>query len=146
MCIRDRKYITREETRMQMYRRIASVTNIDEMSDVQDEFIDRFGDIPKPVQNLLDISLYKARASNMAITKISVKTGEIRISINSSTNIDPVKLVTNIPSVEGASVIGGSETAIVIKRRNKSVEEMFDAAKAVINTLMSFVDENKSEP
>lgn len=82
----------------------------------------------------------------MAITKISVKTGEIRISINSSTNIDPVKLVTNIPSVEGASVIGGSETAIVIKRRNKSVEEMFDAAKAVINTLMSFVDENKSEP
>ena len=116
------------------------------MSDVQDEFIDRFGDIPKPVQNLLDISLYKARASNMGITKISVKTGEIRISIDSSTNIDPVKLVTNIPSVEGASVIGGSETAIVIKRRNKSVEEMFDAAKAVINTLMSFVDENESEP
>ena len=141
-----KKYITREETRMQMYRRIASVTNIDEMSDVQDEFIDRFGDIPKPVQNLLDISLYKARASNMGITKISVKTGEIRISIDSSTNIDPVKLVTNIPSVEGASVIGGSETAIVIKRRNKSVEEMFDAAKSVINTLMSFVDENKSEP
>ena len=131
---------------MQMYRRIASVTNIDEMSDVQDEFIDRFGDIPKPVQNLLDISLYKARASNMGITKISVKTGEIRISIDSSTNIDPVKLVTNIPSVEGASVIGGSETAIVIKRRNKSVEEMFDAAKSVINTLMSFVYENKSEP
>ena len=141
-----KKYITREETRMQMYRRIASVTNIDEMSDVQDEFIDRFGDIPKPVQNLLDISLYKARASNMGITKISVKTGEIRISIDSSTNIDPVKLVTNIPSVEGASVIGGSETAIVIKRRNKSVEEMFDAAKSVINTLMSFVDENESEP
>ena len=82
----------------------------------------------------------------MGITKISVKTGEIRISIDSSTNIDPVKLVTNIPSVEGASVIGGSETAIVIKRRNKSVEEMFDAAKSVINTLMSFVDENKSEP
>ena len=54
--------------------------------------------------------------------------------------------MTNIPSVEGASVIGGSETAIVIKRRNKSVEEMFDAAKSVINTLMSFVYENKSEP
>ena len=48
-------YITRAESRMQMYRRIAAISDLDSLRDVQDEFIDRFGDIPKPVQNLMDI-------------------------------------------------------------------------------------------
>ncbi len=136
-----KNYITREETRMQMYRHIAAITDMDGMSDVQDEFIDRFGDIPKSVQNLLDISLYKARAGALGMIKIMVKHGEARFVFGSITNIDPGKLFANLSKMEGASFIGGDNTTLVIKRRNRSVEEMFEIAKDTINTLMSFAEE-----
>lgn len=136
-----KQYIAREETRMQMYRRIASISDIDSMRDVQDEFIDRFGDIPKTVQNLIDISLYKSRAAALGVNKVSVKAGEARFYFDKTANIDPEKLINNIGMLEGASFIGGESIILVIRSKNKSAEEMFEKAKTTLNTLMSFTQE-----
>lgn len=136
-----KQYITREETRMQMYRRIASIADIDAMRDVQDEFIDRFGDIPRSVQNLLDISLYKSRAAALGIVRVSIKTGEVRLLFGTSVNINIEKLFANLSKLENASFIGSENTVLVIRHKNRSAEEMFEAAKNTLNTLMSFLQE-----
>ena len=40
-----------------MYKRIALIETRDDLYDVQDELIDRYGDIPEDTANLLNIAL-----------------------------------------------------------------------------------------
>ena len=67
------RYIKSLNVRVDAYKRIAVIENADDASDVIDELIDRFGEPPKPVRNLVEIAQIKALASNIGITEISQK-------------------------------------------------------------------------
>jgi len=67
------KYIKSNNIRIDMYKRIASIENEDDASDITDELIDRFGDPSKPVRNLLEVAQIKALANRIGITEISQK-------------------------------------------------------------------------
>ncbi|MCL2816287.1 MAG: hypothetical protein FWD23_16965, partial [Oscillospiraceae bacterium] len=56
------RYIESELVRIEIYKRIAAVENKDDADDLNDELLDRFGDIPKPVGNLIDIALIRNSA------------------------------------------------------------------------------------
>lgn len=64
-------YITSLPQRIAMYRRIASIKNDDDFYDVTDELIDRFGDIPQPVKELLQVALIRAKATALGVQEIS---------------------------------------------------------------------------
>jgi transcription-repair coupling factor (superfamily II helicase) len=49
-------YIDSVKNRIFMYKRIAAIENGEDAMDVMDEFIDRFGDIPAEVVNLIDVT------------------------------------------------------------------------------------------
>ena len=49
-------YIQNEYQKLDIYKRIAAIENEEEMDDMTEELIDRFGDIPKKVQQLLHIA------------------------------------------------------------------------------------------
>ena len=55
-------YIKNEYQKLDIYKRISAIENEDEYMDMQDELIDRFGELPKPVENLLKIAYLKALA------------------------------------------------------------------------------------
>lgn len=74
-------YIESSEMRIDIYKKIAAVENREDESDLTDELIDRFGDIPVPVQNLIDISRLKHLAESLAVTRISQKDANIIFSI-----------------------------------------------------------------
>jgi transcription-repair coupling factor (superfamily II helicase) len=65
-----KSYIESEELRMEIYKLIASIDSEEMKSDVIDELIDRFGDIPKEVLGLIDVALYRKKAMNFGITEI----------------------------------------------------------------------------
>lgn len=66
-------YIKSEYQKLEMYKRIADIENEEEWQDMQDELVDRFGDMPKAVQNLLDIVLVKAMAHAMYVEQVKQK-------------------------------------------------------------------------
>ena len=70
-------YISDAGTRVDVYRRIAAITDIEDFRDMQDELIDRFGDIPANAQTLLDIALLRADASRLDIKEITQKNGRL---------------------------------------------------------------------
>ena len=57
------KYIPAPEQRMDLYRRMARVRTQEEGDDIIDELIDRYGEPPKSVTNLIAIALLRARAA-----------------------------------------------------------------------------------
>lgn len=75
------KYIPALPQRLAAYRRIAAVRNADDVLDITDELLDRFGDLPKSVTDLIDISLCKSKAQRLGITEISEKNGSILLYV-----------------------------------------------------------------
>ena len=69
-------YIPNEYQKLDIYKRIASIENEEEMDDMLEELIDRFGDVPKKVQQLLSIALLKALAHSVYVVSVEQK-GEI---------------------------------------------------------------------
>lgn len=64
-------YIADEGQRMDIYRRILAIQTAEDWHDVIDELIDRFGDPPLAVVNLVDISFVRAQATAMGISEIA---------------------------------------------------------------------------
>ncbi|MFR4756705.1 MAG: TRCF domain-containing protein [Evtepia gabavorous] len=79
------RYIPAPEQRMDLYRRIARVRTQEEGDDITDELIDRYGDPPVGVANLIAIALLRARAAALGITELVQKEGSLRFSLPSPT-------------------------------------------------------------
>ena len=69
------KYISSLNQRIDMYRKIMIVNEDSDKSDLIDELIDRYGDPPKSVVGLIDVSLLRNKAAHLGITEISQKNG-----------------------------------------------------------------------
>lgn len=69
-------YIVSSNQRLEIYRRIADIRNDDDVSDVLDELIDRFGDPPQAVKSLVDVALVRNTAAKLGIKEISQR-GEV---------------------------------------------------------------------
>ncbi len=63
-------YIEDEEQKIDIYKKIAIIENLEDYRELIDELIDRFGDLPIEVKNLLDISYIKNMASTCHIDNI----------------------------------------------------------------------------
>ena len=75
-------YVPNGEQRMDLYRRMAAIRSREDADDLLDEIVDRFGDPPKGVMNLIAIALLRARAAAAGITDISQKADSIQFTMS----------------------------------------------------------------
>lgn len=68
------KYIKSEFQKLDIYKRVAGIDTYEELMDMQDELIDRFGDMPKSAMNLLTIALIKSMAHKVGAIEVKGKT------------------------------------------------------------------------
>ena len=73
------KYVSYSSQRMELYKKIANIETPEDKDDIIDEMIDRYGDIPAPVQNLLTVALVRAAAIRCKITSVVEDNTEIKI-------------------------------------------------------------------
>ena len=85
-------YIPNEFQKLDVYKRIADIENQSEKDDMIDELIDRFGEPPQSVCNLLDIALLKVQAHEAYITAISEKPNGIRIQMYEKAEVQSGKI------------------------------------------------------
>ena len=77
----DQGYVSRGEERMDLYRRMAAIRSQSDADDLLDEIVDRYGDPPKGVMNLIEIALLRANAKAAGIKDIRQKGGEILFTL-----------------------------------------------------------------
>ena len=77
----DKDYVARGEERMDLYRRMAAIRTQEDADDLLDEIIDRYGDPPKGVLNLIDIALLRAKAQQVGIQDIRQKAGDVLFTL-----------------------------------------------------------------
>jgi transcription-repair coupling factor (superfamily II helicase) len=64
-------YIENHNQRIDMYKKIAAIESEDDKFEIEDELIDRYGDIPKPVQNIVNVASLKIAAREAGIFEIA---------------------------------------------------------------------------
>lgn len=75
-------YIEDETIKLQMYKRIASIQTQEDMEDIIDELMDRFGDLPKETLNLLRISRIRTLSEKLALKRIHEKAGKVVVEFD----------------------------------------------------------------
>ena len=77
----DKAYVERGEERMDLYRRMAAIRTQADADDLLDEIVDRYGEPPKGVLNLVDVALLRAVAQKAGICDIRQKAGEVNFAL-----------------------------------------------------------------
>lgn len=95
-------YIPNESQKLDIYRRIAEIASQADYEDVLDELIDRFGDIPRPVDQLLKIALLKARAHALYITELTASQEQLRLVFLPQAPLDPSLFVKLLQDSRGS--------------------------------------------
>ena len=70
-------FIPNPQSKFLFYQRLASLDNVDDIDDLQEELIDRFGNLPNPAQNLFDLAVIKIYAKKIHIASISQNSNQI---------------------------------------------------------------------
>ena len=85
-------YIPNEYQKLDVYKRIATITSVEEADEMMDELIDRFGDIPKKVQQLLQVASIKALANAVFVTSLEQKGEHLKLIMYEKAQIDLTKI------------------------------------------------------
>lgn len=95
-------YIPNEFQKLDIYKRIAVIENQEEREEMLEELIDRFGEPPKSVENLLSIALLKAKAHECYYTEIKEYGEKIKFTFYFQSNINPANIVKVTENYQGA--------------------------------------------
>lgn len=92
------EYIPDINTRLSMYKQIASVASKDELAELKVELIDRFGKLPDAALNLLAIAELKLNAMRLKVRKIEAHERGGYVEFYPNADINPVFLVKLLQS------------------------------------------------
>lgn len=129
------KYIEDEEQKIEVYKKIASITSLDEYGELVDELIDRFGDIPDEVHNLMDISYIRYLGSKNNIKDIHQIDKEIVLEFKSIENIS-LELLKELSDQYGRRLTFDLSKEPAFKFRWK--DNILDELKSLVEKINSF--------
>ena len=66
-------YVPDTKQKVELYQRIIELDTLETCDDLEEEILDRFGDLPTPVQNLMEIARIKVLARFVGISTINVE-------------------------------------------------------------------------
>ncbi|PJC88124.1 transcription-repair coupling factor [Vibrio sp. HA2012] len=125
-------YIPDINTRLSMYKRIASVRNSDELAEMKVELIDRFGLLPDAAKNLLTTSSIKLEAAQICIRKIEAHDKGGYIEFYPNADINPmflVKLLQSAPqkySMDGPTKVKFTLSLTDRRERTRFIQELLE--------------------
>ena len=102
-------YLPDINTRLTLYKRIASTKTENQLHELQIEMIDRFGLLPEPTKNLIRQTRLRFEAERLGIQKVEAGSKSGKLEFGKDTKVEPltiVKLVQNQPQnyrLEGAT-------------------------------------------
>ncbi|QLG87470.1 transcription-repair coupling factor [Chitinibacter bivalviorum] len=98
--------------RLSLYKRLASVENTDELNDIHQEMIDRFGLLPDATKVLLDCHRLRMLAGPLGISKIDAADNAIIVHFLPKTTVDPMKIISLIQTKKNYKLAGQDKLRI----------------------------------
>ena len=125
-------YIKEENQRLRMYKRVAGVETESQLHDVRSELIDRYGETPRAVRNLLEYAALKLQAMRVGANAIERKREFVSIKFSQTAAIDAEKLARFVASQKGTQFTPDGTLKFTIK---------IDSAEGILQTLRDLLEE-----
>lgn len=98
------KYISNQAQRVDCYRKIAMIENEDDAYDVTDELIDRYGDIPRAVEGLIEVAKLRRKAQKLHLTEI-IQSGDSMLFYPENTEKKTMERVSAVGGKYGKAMM-----------------------------------------
>jgi transcription-repair coupling factor (superfamily II helicase) len=111
------EYIPYEQAKVDVHRRIAGAREIADLGMLRDELQDRFGEIPEPLDNLIQLQIARIKLGQAGATAVSFKAGRLVVTPVELDSARAKALRAEIPEVlyesgksQLSARVGGSPT------------------------------------
>ena len=123
---------------MDLYRRMAAIREQADADDLLDEIIDRYGDPPKGVLNLVDIALMRANARKVGIVDIRQKANEVYFTL-SNLNLEAISMLCSSNDYKNRIQFVATAKQPTIRLRLSSGVDSLRQSKVLIEHYTHFV-------
>ena len=127
-------YLPDVNTRLTLYKRIASARNEEELRELQVEMIDRFGLLPDQVKHLFAATLLKLAATPLGIRKLEIGPNGGRVIFRPKPAIEPLTVIRLIQSQPRVYALDGQDR-LRFKMELAGPTERLRAANDLLATL-----------
>lgn len=129
-------YITDQGAKMEAYRKIVLARDIEQLEDIQEEFVDRFGDLPHPVTNLFVVARIKVLAKQLGIKAILQRAKKIIFTFEGGTTDLGPNLIDLAQRRRGISFVSSPEFQMKLnlgpvseKKPTQEIEQLLTVLK-----------------
>ena len=128
-------YISKENVRIQIYKKMVAIETMEDFYDIQEEIEDRFGDLPIGVNNLLKVSYIKALAQRIKIYNINMKNNNVYLYFEKEDFIT-MEIIGELVKIYGKRIIiNASEQPYISLRISRLVDKQLDDIKEVLEKI-----------
>jgi transcription-repair coupling factor (superfamily II helicase) len=119
--------------RLTLYKRLANCTVADELGELQEELIDRFGDLPPQARALLDSHRLRLLCKPLGISKLDATTEQIVVQFQPDPPIEPTRIIDLITKNRNYRLAG--QDKLLLKRHCATLADRVAAVKDLIHQL-----------
>ena len=98
-------YIVNEEQKLDIYKRIADMETEKDREEMLDELMDRFGQIPEIVDNLLRIARIRVRAHELGITDVKGTPGRVTCIFRPDVRLNAQGMQALLQAYQGSLIL-----------------------------------------
>ena len=141
-------YVKNEMTKLELYKRISAVWNNEDYEDMLDELVDRFGEPPAEVINLLSVALMKAKAHDAFISAVAYKSGKVYITLAKGAKIRMEMIEQLIVKyLNSIRIVTGDAPGFEVELEKKNAKKFIDDIMQIIEDINELIDreENKKD-
>lgn len=127
------EYCPDVHARLAMYKRLSHAKDEDDLIQIQEELIDRFGKLPEAAQALLTTHRLRLAAQPLGVIKIDASENQALIQFGPKTTVDPARIIELVQKQRHIKLAGQDKLRIeftVVK-----VSTRADAIRAVLRSL-----------
>ena len=130
-------YIEDEIQKIEVYKKIAAIENMDDYKDIKDELEDRYSSIPEAVYNLMDIAYVKSLAKVLLIEEIKETPKEVRFKFPKGyKKVNDIYHILMKKYKENVVLYFGETPFFAVKVNSIKREEILDFYKKLLTDLI----------
>ena len=133
-------YIGNELQRLRTYRRISEIRTQEDQLDATEELIDRYGDPPEPVLNLMLLARIRAGAAQAGICRVNVAEGHAELAFDASAVIDGARLIAAVSGYQGMKLLATDPPGIRIDLPGQTAERIAMILPQLFSTIADCSD------
>ncbi|MDY6968267.1 MAG: transcription-repair coupling factor [Spirochaetota bacterium] len=130
-----KSYIDDERQKIEFYKRFESCEFLQEVDELENELIDRFGAPHENVKILIELEKIRAIASSLRIDEILEDSKAVNIKISKNTNIDTQKIIKLLKKDERLSLCSNNKDILIFNPGEKAEEKKLMELKKLLQQI-----------